>query len=123
VNPKTGARALAGGRLALGLGLLLAPRAIGRSWVGEHAQRPAVQALLRSIGARDAVIGLIALHTLDHPEVGPRWQRTAAAIDAIDVAVTVAARSDLPPSGVAGTTLIAGAAALAGAHFARTLPA
>jgi hypothetical protein len=77
--------------------------------------------LLRAIGARDAVIGMIALHTLDHPEIGPRWQRTAAVLDAIDAGVTIAARSELPSSAVAGTVLLAGGSALAGVRFAGAL--
>jgi hypothetical protein len=121
VNPRLGARVLAGGRVGLGIGLLVAPRGLARAWVGRHAERPSVQALVRAIGARDAVIGMIALHTLDHPEVGPRWQRTAAALDAIDAAVTVAAARDLSAANVAGTVVLAGGAAVAGLTFARSL--
>jgi hypothetical protein len=52
-------------------------------------------------------MGAIALHTLDHPEVGPRWQRTCAATDAVDALATLAARRSLPP----GATLVAALAA------------
>jgi hypothetical protein len=121
VNPRTGARTLAAGRVLIGLGLLLAPRRLGKLWVSEHARGPAVQMLLRAVGARDAVIGMIALHTLDHPEIGPRWQRTAAALDAIDAGVTIAARSELPSAAVAGTVLLVGSSAVAGARFASAL--
>ena len=58
---------------------------------------------MRSIGVRDLVLGMIALHTLDHPEVGPRWQATCAVVDTVDLLATGAARKDLPAAGVAGT--------------------
>ena len=121
MNPKTGARTLATGRVLIGLGLLLAPRRLGKLWVSEHAQRPAVQMLLRAVGARDAVIGIIALHTVEHPEIGPRWQRTAAILDAIDAGATIAARSELPSSAVTGTVLLTVGSALAGARISSAL--
>jgi hypothetical protein len=64
---------------------------------------------------------MIALHTLDHPEVGPRWQATCAVVDTVDLLATGAARKDLPAAGVAGTALVAGGAAAAGCYFARAL--
>lgn len=121
VNSPAAARALAAGRVAVGAALLLAPRAAGGRWVGELIERPGVRALMRSIGVRDVVMGMIALHTVDHPEVGPRWQATCAAVDAVDAFATVSAAGDLPASGVAGTVAVAGGAALAGAYLSRAL--
>jgi hypothetical protein len=122
MNPRLGARVLAGGRVVFGAALLVAPRQVGGSWLGkEYAERPAVRALARSIGIRDLVLGMIALHTVDHPDVGPRWLATCAVVDSVDLAATVAARSDLPKAGVAGTALVAGGAAAAGFYLARAL--
>jgi hypothetical protein len=122
VNPKSGARALALGRMGFGVALLLAPRLVAERWLGEeYAARPAVRAIARSIGVRDLVMGAIALHTLDHPQVGPRWQATCAVVDTVDLLANGAARSDLPPAGFAGTVLLAGGAAAAGAYFSRAL--
>jgi hypothetical protein len=121
MNPRNGARALALGRAAFGAALLLVPERVGKGWLGEYAERPAVQALVRSIGVRDLVLGMIALHTLDHPEVGPRWQATCAIVDTVDLLATGAARNDLPAAGVAGTAAVAGGAAAAGFYFARAL--
>jgi hypothetical protein len=121
VNPRLLARTLAAGRIILGLGLLAAPARVGAGWLGELAERPAVGALLRLIGARDLVLGAIALHTIDHPEVGPRWQATCAVVDSSDVLATLAARSDLPPAGAAGTVLLAGVAAAVGGYCSRAL--
>ena len=121
MSPRLLARVLAAGRIALGLGLLAMPARVGAGWLGELAERPAVGALLRLIGARDLVLGAIALHTIDHPEVGPRWQATCAAVDSSDVLATVAARADLPPAGAAGTVVLAGAAAAIGGYCSRAL--
>ena len=102
--------------------MLIVPKRVAAGWVGAvQAERPAVQALMRSIGVRDLVIGMIALHTIDHPEVGPRWQATGAAVDAVDLLATLAAAGDLPAGGVAGTSLIAGSAAAAGLWCSREL--
>jgi hypothetical protein len=53
------------------------------------------------MGARDVVIGAIALHTLGNPQVAPRWQKAGAAVDGVDLAATLAARRELPRGGVA----------------------
>jgi hypothetical protein len=121
VNPRQGARALAIGRAVFGAALLIVPERVAKGWLGEYAERPAVHALVRSIGVRDVVLGMIALHTLDHPEVGPRWQATCAVVDTVDLLATGAARKDLPAAGVAGTALVAGGAAAAGFYFSRAL--
>ncbi|HEY5198230.1 MAG TPA: hypothetical protein VIJ51_14515 [Solirubrobacteraceae bacterium] len=124
ISPQAGARALAIGRIAIGAGLLLRPRRAGTAWVGRRAARQrGTQALLRSMGARDLVIGMIALHTLKNPQVGPRWQRTCAAIDAVDALVTLLAIGDLPLHGVVGVTALAGGSAAAGFTFADGLAA
>jgi hypothetical protein len=121
VTARSGARALAIGRMAFGGALFAAPKRMGASWLGGHSERPAVQALVRTIGARDFVLGMIALHTVDHPEVGPRWQRTCAVIDSIDLFAYGAAGSDLPVAGLIGTTLLAGGAAAAGFYYSHAL--
>jgi hypothetical protein len=121
VSPRKGARALAIGRAAFGAALLIVPEKVAKGWLGEYAKRPAVHALVRSIGVRDVVLGMIALHTLDHPEVGPRWQATCAVVDTVDLLATGAARNDLPAAGVAGTAVVAGGAAAAGFYFSRAL--
>lgn len=121
MSPRKGARALAIGRAAFGAALLIVPEKVAKGWLGEYAKRPAVHALVRSIGVRDVVLGMIALHTLDHPEVGPRWQATCAVVDTVDLLATGAARADLPAAGVAGTAVVAGGAAAAGFYFSRAL--
>jgi len=110
VNAVNVARALAVGRVAIGAALVVAPKLVGTSWVGEDASRGSAQVLARALGVRDMAMGLIALHTAAHPQVGPRWQRTLAGCDAVDLAGTLLARRSLPPRGVAGVAAIAGTA-------------
>ena len=115
------ARAYGAGRVALGAGLLVAPGRLGRPWLGRTASQPAGQVVLRALGARDLIIGAIALHTVDHPEVGPRWQRTCAAADAVDALATLRARRSLPPVGSALVTALAAAGAATGLRVAGAL--
>jgi hypothetical protein len=114
VNPRQSAQVVAIGRVVLGAGLVLAPARVGSRWLGDLAGRPAVQSVMRGLGVRDLVIGMIALHTLDTPEVGPRWQRTCAVVDAVDALAALLAARDLPFGGAAGVALLGGAAAAAG---------
>jgi hypothetical protein len=120
VDAVKGAKALAIGRMAFGAAIVVAP-GLTQGWLGTHAESPAVQSLARMLGARDFVLGMIALHTAEHPEVGPRWQATCASVDCVDLLATVAGREDLPAAGVLGTVLLAGGAAAAGFHFAHEL--
>jgi hypothetical protein len=121
VSPRDVARAYGAGRVALGAGLLAAPRLLGRPWVGSVANGPAGQLPLRALGAREIIIGAIALHTIDHPEVGPRWQRTCAIADAVDALATLAARPALPPLGSALVVAMAAGGAATGLGVARAL--
>jgi len=102
-------RALAVGRVAIGAALVVAPR-LAAGWVGPDGERDSAAVLARALGVRDLAMGLIALHTATHPQVGPRWQRTLAGCDAVDLAATLLARRSLPAQGVAGVAAIAGTA-------------
>ena len=101
------ARFINAGRIALGAALMVAPRLTTRLWLGEDAGRPGTQVIARAMGVRDVVTGAIALHTVDHPQIGPRWQRTLAGVDAVDLLATLAARRALPRVGVALVVVMA----------------
>ena len=113
-------RVYGAGRVALGAGLLFAPGVLGRPWIGPSATLPPAQVALRALGARDLIMGAIALHTLDHPDVGPRWQRTCAAADAVDALATLGARRSLP-AGASLVAALAAAGAATGLGVARAL--
>jgi hypothetical protein len=115
------ARAIAAGRVALGAGLLVAPGPMGRPWVGAAADRPGGHVALRALGARDVLLGAIALHLAGRAPAGARAVQAGAAADAVDFAATLAAHRDLPPLSGAGVVALAGAAAVAGALAARAV--
>jgi hypothetical protein len=116
-------RGYGAGRAAIGVALLVAPKALGRIWLGGVAATPAGAVALRALGLREAIIGMIAVHTVDHPEVGPRWQRTCAAADAVDLALTAAARPSLPRAGSALVMALAAGGAATGTAVAAALRA
>jgi hypothetical protein len=121
MEPRDVARVYAAGRVAIGAVALLAPRAVGRAWLGAAGATPAGGVAMRALGVRDLVLGGIALHTVDHPEVAPRWQRTCAAVDAVDFAATAAARRSLPPVGSALVMAMAAGGAATGAWLGGAL--
>jgi hypothetical protein len=121
MDPRDVARVYGAGRVAVGAALLLAPRRLGRVWLGRPADTPAGAVAMRALGLRDAVLGAMALHTVDHPEVAPRWQRTCAAVDAVDLAATAAARDALPPVGSALVMAMAASGAAVGGWLGSAL--
>ena len=118
---RRGAWALAAGRVALGAAVLAAPEKVTGRWLGEHAGRPVVRYLARSLGARDVALGVLVLATLDDRELGPRAQAACAVVDSVDALATLAARSELPAAGIAGVAVVAGGAAGAGFLFSHRL--
>lgn len=121
LTPVNLARAIGAGRIAIGLGLVAAPSALGRQWLGDAGATPATQAVLRAMGIRDALIGMAQVHTATDPERGHRWARTSAIADVTDLAATLAVRRSLPASGVRGTVALAGSAAISGLVTSRLL--
>jgi hypothetical protein len=121
MNPRALAGALATGRVALGLAVLVAPEEVTSRWLGDHARHPVVRYLAHSLGARDVALGALALATLKDGRHAARAQLACAAADAVDALATVAARSELPPVGAIGTVGVAGGSAAAGLYFAHRL--
>jgi hypothetical protein len=107
------------GRIALGLGMVAAPEAATRPWLGEDAGRAGVQALTRMLGARDVILGFLTVHTAARPGVGPRTLATVALADVVDAAAVSAVRDRLPSGATGVIALAAGSAVqLAGAAAA-----
>jgi hypothetical protein len=115
------ARAVAAGRVVAGAALLIAPSVAGRSWIGDDAQRPAVQAVVRGLGIRDLILGALTLHVAARPGVGPRTVATCAVADAVDFGATLAVREHIPTAAATGILTLAGGAAVAGAVLAVAL--
>ena len=111
MSPRDVARVLAAGRIAIGAGLVAAPRLTIGLWVGREAASARVAPVGRALGIREVVLGAMALHTLGSPPVARRWLRTLALCDVVDLAATIAARRELPAPSVALIALLASAAA------------
>ena len=109
------ARFTAAGRVAIGVGFVAHPALAIRPWLGADARRPAVRLLSRALGARDLVLGIGTLATLEDRAALQRWLRAALVADATDFLVTLAERDALPRSGRALVLAVAGGAVAMGA--------
>ena len=115
------ARALAAGRIVFGVAALVAPRLSAAAWVGPVGLWKSATPLTRALGARDVLLGMMALHTLDRPEVARRWQLSLAACDAVDGLSTLAVRDKLSRRSVAAVSVVAFGAAAAEVAIAQSL--
>ena len=116
---RRGARAVAAGRVALGLTALAWPSVPARPWVGAAADDLAARVFGRALGARDIALGLGALTALQRPAAehgsARAWVAAGALSDALDVVASLSSWRELPRISrwlVAG---FAGGAALVGA--------
>ena len=118
------ARAVAVGRVGLGLVALARPSVPARPWVGGAADDLAATVFGRALGARDVALGLGALRAWQHQAAEPgsvrAWVAAGALADALDVATSLASWRELPRAGRWAVVLSAGAAALTGAAGALT---
>jgi hypothetical protein len=121
VNPallRQGARAVAAGRVVLGLTALAWPSVPARPWVGEAADSLGARVFGRALGARDLALGLGALAALQGSAADPgpasAWVAAGALSDALDVAASLASWRELPRVGRWLVVASAGGAALAG---------
>ena len=121
MNERDLAKSYAGGRVAIGLVLLLFPRrAMQGVWGADAASSPAVKFLTRLVGARDVILGAGALAALQ--EAGPAgstahvrpWMTYGAAADATDAVATVLAYRHLPRWKRLGLLLVASGGAATG---------
>lgn len=113
MDAKTTAKALAATRLLIGAGLVLAPAAATRMWIGPHAGNEGSQVMARAMGARDAGLGLGTLASLGQKDERRRWLEAAVLADGVDLVATLAARRSLPAAAVTGAASVAGASAAA----------
>ena len=122
---RRGARAVAAGRVALGLAALAWPSVPARPWVGAAADDLAARVFGRALGARDLALGLGALTALQRPAADPgsacAWVAAGALSDALDVAASLSAWRELPRGSRWLVVASAGGAALAGAAGALAL--
>jgi hypothetical protein len=123
VSPLAVARAVSAGRLGLGLVMMASPKLAMSKWVGEdEAQRPAMDLVTRAFGAREVLLGFLALHVADRPGVGKRTLGALALCDLTDLTVTVAHRESLPKAAVPMMAAVAGGAFASQLWASRELP-
>lgn len=118
MNQRELARYYAGGRIGIGIVLLLFPRLAAKGlWGAAQAASPAVMFFTRMVGARDAILGagtIAALQQEGTVAVRP-WMSYGAAADAFDAIATVLAYRHLPKrKRFALLTMAAGGAATGG---------
>jgi hypothetical protein len=97
----------AAGRVAFGAGMILAPRRVAHAWIGDDADRPPVELLVRAVGARDIVIGAGAIAALAGNQPAKTWLRAGVAADLADAAITARYFSKLPRQGAIATIALA----------------
>ncbi len=121
---RQGARAVAAGRVALGLTALVWPSVPARPWVGAAADDVAARVFGRALGARDLALGLGALAALQGPAgragSASAWVAAGALSDALDVVASLSSWRELPRvsrwlvvASAGGAALTGGAGALA----------
>jgi hypothetical protein len=123
MSPAAVAKAVSAGRLVLGLGMMAVPSKVMASWIGQdESQRPAMDLVTRSFGAREVLLGFMGLHVADRPGVGKRTIGAIALLDVTDLSVTIAHRKSLPKPALPMIAALAGGAAVAQAWASRELP-
>jgi hypothetical protein len=110
---------LAASRVAFGTALTLAPGPVGRPWVGRDSALPSVRMVARTMGARDAMLGVGALLALEHDAPVRGWLEAGMASDVVDATAALMAWRHLPRVGRLMTVVAAGTAAVMGARLAR----
>ena len=108
--PSSPGQSLAGVRIAIGIGALVAPRLIAKLFGFDPEKNPQSSYFARLFGIRDIVLGVGTLRT-----TGPSrrlWWQLGIATDATDVASAVLGHKDGSMSTVT-TALAAGTAAMA----------
>ena len=117
-------KGLGAGRLAIGLGMLAAPTALGEPWVGASAREDGGKVVVRSLGAREVLLGFMAMHvaSAEDPLIAARWAAAIALCDVVDGVASAGARGRMGPRNDAVVALALGSAA-AGLGIARRLRA
>ena len=126
MNERDLAKSYAGGRVVIGLVLLLFPRrALQGLWGKAAAGAPAVTFLGRLVGVRDVIIGagaIAAMQQEDGAALRP-WMTYGAMADATDAVATLLAWRHLPRWKRLGVLLMAGGGAATGGYLMTSLDA
>lgn len=102
-------------RVAIGAGLIVAPRLATPLWIGARGVTPASKLLTRALGARDMAIGLGVLAGLRAGGPLRPWIAAGMLADATDVVATVLERDHLPATALPLVVATGGAGVALGA--------
>jgi hypothetical protein len=120
VGTTTWVKAVAGFRIVIGVGCVVAPSAWSRPWVGAAVDTPVARLVVRTFGIREVVMGLGALSARDDEETA-RWLRLGSIADAVDGLAVLAAWPHLPRVARYADAAMAAGAAAANARTAQAL--
>ena len=109
-------RALAAGRLAVGVAIMLRPEQATSGWIGRSAGYGGTQVLAKAFGARDFALGAGALAALVSGRDARDWVLAGAFADTIDLYATLTG-DDVPASGKVLVAALAGGAIAVSAGF------
>lgn len=112
MDARIAARTLAAGRLAIGAAMMVSPRLAMGGWVGRReSRRASVDVVTRAFGAREILLGALALHVAGTP-AAPRLLRALALCDATDLTLTALRRDELARPALPVMAVLAGGAAV-----------
>jgi hypothetical protein len=114
-------RAVAGFRIVIGAGLVLAPGAWSRPWTGPAIDTPVAQLMARMFGVRELLLGVGALASRHDQQQTAQWLKLGSIADAVDAAAVMAAWRHLPRTTRYADAAMAVGAALANALLAQRL--
>lgn len=114
MDDKQRAEMLNAGRTFFGAGMVLAPSLMLKGWVGEDAKLPSVKLVGRTMGVRDAALGIGTLMALRDGKSAKLWLQLGIAADAVDCAATLLAARRIPTRGAILVGSMAAAAAVTG---------
>lgn len=111
-STRTSVIALLGLRIAYGAGLVVAPTALTKRWLGPVRLQGGTQVALRGMGAREVLLHVGALLATVRGDAVRPWLAASAIGDLADILATVAASDDLPEGSPRATVAVAGGSAL-----------
>jgi hypothetical protein len=107
-------RAVAAGRVAIGLAMLVAPRTTARNWAGPGAADRSVSLLTRALGAREVALGGGTILALERGEPARRWVLAGVLSDSVDAVAALFALRSIGVRRALPTLAVATAAAAVG---------
>ena len=114
MEPRTIARLIALGRVAIGAVLVAAPERAGERWIGDTSRSGGAQVIIAGVGARDLALGLGTAWALGGGEGERPWLLAGVVADTTDLVVTLRHRDAISVSALIGVGVIAGGSAALG---------